>query len=124
MKTIGKFLASRRQRFLARRVQREIYQQILPHLNGTADCGYPFSSHDELVRSHIRDNLRLGLNLRLLGRVGAKLPKAYGNAFRYIAYRDLNERMEMYIRFAEENASPETCDPQFVATRLEPLPQA
>ena len=46
-----------------------------------------------------------------------KMPKAYGDAFRYIAYRDLNERMKMYLEIAERRIQPETCDPRFVATR-------
>jgi hypothetical protein len=45
----------------------------------------------------------------------AKLPKAYGDAFRYIAYRDLNERMKMYLEIAAERIQPKTCDPRFVA---------
>jgi hypothetical protein len=66
---------------------------------------------------HIRNNLQVGLNLRLIGEMAGKMPKAYGDAFRYIAYRDLNERMKMFLEIAERRIQPETCDPHLVATR-------
>ena len=109
------FFASIRQKQFDRRVNREIFQKIFPQLNGEANHGYPFGSKDEMVRLHIRNNLQLGLNLRLIGEMAGKMPKAYGDAFRYVAYRDLNERMKMYLEIAARRVQPETCDPRFVA---------
>jgi hypothetical protein len=98
-------------------VIREIYQKIFPHLNRNADHGYPFLSKDEMEKLFVRHELHARINLQLIERTAAKLPKAEGAAFRYIAYRDLNERMEMYLALAEERIQPETCGPRFVATR-------
>jgi hypothetical protein len=111
-----KLIANIRRKQFNRRVNREIFDKIFPHLNGEANHGYPFKSDDKMVRLHIRNNLQAGLNLRRIGEVAAKMPKAYGDAFRYIAYRDLNEFMEKYLEIAEERIQPETCDPRFVAT--------
>ena len=111
-----KFFANIRRKFFNRCVNREIFDKIFPQLNGEADHGYPFKSNGEMVRMHIRNNLEVGLNLRLIGEAASKMPKAYGDAFRYIAYRDLNERMKMYLEIAEERIQPETCDPRLVAT--------
>ncbi len=113
---LKQFFANIRRKLFHRRVNREIYQKIFPHLNGEADHGYPFDSKDEMVKLHIRNNLKVGLNLRLIGATAAKMPKAEGDAFRYIAYRDLNERMQMYLEIAEGRIQSETCDPSFVAT--------
>ena len=89
-----KFFAKIRRKQFNRRIENEIYQKIFAHLNGRANHGYPFDSDDKMIRLHIRNNLQAGLNLRRIGELAAKMPKAYGNAFRYIAYRDLNEFME------------------------------
>ena len=99
-----------------RRVNREIFDKIFPHLNQEANNGYPFHSDDQLVQSHIRGGLDAMLNLEAIEMTAAKLPAAYGKAFRHIAYRDLNERMKMYLEIAEERLQPERCDPRFVAT--------
>jgi hypothetical protein len=98
------------------RINREIFSKISPHLRNEGDYGYSFRSKDEMVRLHIRGCLQARLTLRLIEQTAAKLPKFQGDAFRYIAYRDLNERMEMYLELAEKCIQPETCDPQFVAT--------
>jgi hypothetical protein len=97
-----KFFASIRRKLFNRRVNREIFDNIFPHLNGHADNGYPFHSDHEMVRLHIRMNLQAGLNLRRIAEVAGRMPEAYGNAFRYIAYRDLNEFIERYLEIAEE----------------------
>ena len=116
MKNIRKFIANIRQKLFAARISREIYQKIFPQLNGEANHGYPFESDDEMVKLHIRGNLAAHGTLRLIERAAGKMPKAEGDAFRYIAYRDLNERMEMYLKLAEQREYPENCDPQLVAT--------
>jgi hypothetical protein len=114
-KIIGKFFASIRQKLFNQRVNWEIFHKIFPHLNRRADHGYPFSSKDEMVKLHIRGGLDAQMRFDMIERTAAKMPKAYGDAFRYIAYRDLNERMKMYLEIAAERVQPETCDPRFVA---------
>jgi hypothetical protein len=114
-KIIGKFFAKIRQTLFTARIEREIYHKIFPHLNQHADHGYPFGSKDEMVRLHIRSGLDAQMKFDMIERTAAKMPKAYGDAFRYIAYRDLNERMKMYLEIAAERVQPETCDPRFVA---------
>lgn len=110
-----KFIANIRRKLFNWRVNWEIFQKIFPHLRKDADHSYPFGSENEMVRLHIRNNLEAGLNLRRIGDVAARMPKAYGDAFRYVAYRDLNEFMERYLEIAEERIQSETCDPRFVA---------
>jgi hypothetical protein len=113
---IAKFLASIRRKLFAARVDREIFFKIFPHLNQKADHGYSFKSNDEMVRAHVRGHLQTSLDLDLIERVAARMPKAYGDAFRYIVYRDLNKRMEEYMELAERRIQPETCDPRWIAT--------
>ena len=117
MNPIKSFFAKIRQQFFCWRVNREIFHRISPHLRNETDYGYQFHSTDELVAAHIRLNLQAGLTLRLIERTAAKLPKFQGDAFRLIAYRDLNERMQMYLEIAEGCVQPESCDPRFIATR-------
>src|ERR1039457_3787851 len=114
-KIIGKFFVNIRQKLLNQRVNREIFQKIFPHINKEADHGYPFGSKDEMVRLHIRSGLDAQMKFDMIERTAAKMPKAYGDAFRYIAYRDLNERMKMYLEIAAERIQSETCDSRFVA---------
>jgi hypothetical protein len=99
------------------RVEWEIYHKVFKQLNGEAKCGYPFSSDEELVKSRVLQHEALQSALRIVEQTAAKMPKAYGDAFRYIAYRDLNERMFMYLELAAKRMQPESCDPRCVATR-------
>jgi hypothetical protein len=111
-----KFFANIRRKLFNRRVNREIFDKIFPQLNGETNHGYPFDSTDEMVKLHIHSGLDAQMKFDMIERTAARLPQAYGDAFRYVAYRDLNERMEMYLEIAAERIQPETCDPRFVAT--------
>jgi hypothetical protein len=114
---IGKFVAGIRRTLFELRVSREIYHRIFPHLNQEADHGYAFSSDDEIASSCSKSWLAAESTLRLIEQTAGRMPKAEGDAFRYIAYRDLNERMSMYLEFASQRVQPATCDPRFIATR-------
>ena len=116
MKPIKSFFAKIRQKFFNWRIDWEIYHKIFPHLNQHANHGYPFDSKDEMVRLHIRSGLDAHVKFNMIEWLAAKMPKAEGDAFRYIAYRDLNERMKMYLEIAAERIQPESCDPHLVAT--------
>ena len=111
-----KFFAKIRQFVFTLRTEREIYHKIFPQLRQEADHGYPFHSDDQLVESHIRGACDAQLNLDIIERTAAQMPAAYGKAFRYIAYRDLNARLEQYAKLAERRVFPKECDPRFVAT--------
>jgi hypothetical protein len=113
---IRKFFASIRQKLFEARMEREIYFRIFPHMNQEADHGYSFDSKDEMVRAHIRGRLQTSLDVDLIERAAARMPEAYGDAFRYIVYRDLGRRMERYMELAERRIQPETCDPHDIAT--------
>jgi hypothetical protein len=54
--------------------------------------------------------------LREIEEAGKAMPRAYGEAFRYIAYRDLNQRLARYQTIAPRRIFPKNCDPRFVAT--------
>lgn len=115
---IGKFFAKIRERLFTARVEREIYRKIFPHLRQEADNGYPFSSADELTREQIRGFLVASKLIRDLEQAGDKMPAAYGEAFRYVAYRDLNDRLTAYIELARESEyNPAPGDYQFAASR-------
>jgi len=81
-----KFFANIRRKLFTARIEREIYQKIFPHLNGVAKHGYPFDSDDEMVKMHIHGHLAAHGTLRLIERAAGKMPKAEGDAFRYIAF--------------------------------------
>ena len=112
-----KFIANPRRKLLNRRINREIYHKIFQHLNGWGTHGYPFNSDDEIVKMNMEAFLTTGSMVRLIERAASKMPKSEGEAFRHIAYRDLQKRMWMYVHFAEERMQPDGCDPCFVATR-------
>src|SRR5690349_4619059 len=99
---IQKFFARVHQTLFQALVEWEIYHRIFPHLNREAEHGYPFQSKDEMVGLHIGYNLHARIDLRMIERAAARMPRAYGDAFRYIAYKDLNHRIKMYLELAEE----------------------
>jgi hypothetical protein len=114
-KIIGKFFANIRRKLFNRRVNREIFDKIFPHLNQEANHGYPFNSEEEYEKKCLYAELDAKLHVEIIEKRAARMPEAYGKAFRYIAYRDLNERMKMYLEIAEERIQPQTCDPRLVA---------
>lgn len=116
-KRIGKFFATIRQKLFAARISREIYHKIFPHLNQVADHGYPFKSDEEIVDMNMKAFLTTGSTLWLIERAAIKMPKAEGDAFRHIVYRDLQKRMWRYVEFAHDRMHASDCEPRFVATR-------
>jgi len=105
-KTIGKFFANIRQKLLARRIHREIEHCIFPQLVGDKNCGYPFGDSDEeLEKLATFGALDARLHLDIIEHRARLMPDTYGHAFRYLAYRDLNKRLEMYEEFVRERTS-------------------
>ena len=117
MKNIKKFIERIRQRLFAAHVKREIYAKIFPHLRREADHGYPFDSDEKIIRSNMEAFLITESTLRLIERAADKMPKSEGDAFRHIAYRNLQRQMWRYLQFAHGRMQPPDCDPLFVATR-------
>ena len=117
MKIIKSFFAKIRQQFFNWRVNREIFHKISPHLHKEADYGYPFSSKDEMADQHIHSGLDAQTKFDMIEKAAAKMPQYYADAFRYIAYRDLNERLKMYLEIAAERVQPKNCNPRLIAKR-------
>lgn len=113
---IVSFCLNLRQLFVWR-IEHEIYYRIFPHLRQERDHGYSFRSDQELQQFVTREHAKSLALLATLQRDSAGMPKAYGLAFRYIMYRELNQRLEQYEAHMRRCIRPD-CDPQFVATRV------
>lgn len=116
LEIITEFLISIRDLFVWR-VEHEIYRRIAPHIRNERDNKYQFKSREEL-RKHIQnDQKETAAYLAYIERGADGMGEAYGEAFRYIMYRDINERLSKYHRLMRRRTRPTTCDPRFVATR-------
>ncbi len=114
--TIGSFLFNLHQLFIWR-VEREIYHRIFPHLRRERNNGYPFASDRDLQALLDQEHAKALALLTTIEHDSAQMPKAYGMAFRYIMYRDVNNRLKQYENLMRRCIRPE-CDPRFVATRV------
>lgn len=99
-----KFLAIHSQEFFEQQIDDEISKKIIPHLEGTADSRYLFRSSEEMIKLHMKGNLVTHGLLRKIEEAAGKMSQTEGDAFRFIAYRDLTEAMAMYLEFAEKRA--------------------
>jgi hypothetical protein len=113
---ISSFFAIVRQKLFEWRLESEIYGQVFPHLEKEGDHGYDFASDEELRRLIRHGNLDAQFHLEMITNEGKAMPKAYGEAFRYIAFRDINRRLAMYRAIATRRVQPKSCDPRRVAT--------
>ena len=100
---IGKFFAKISQKLSALRIRLEIERRIFPQLVGDKNCGYPFrDSEQELEKLATFGALDAQQHLEIIERRARLLPDTYGQAFRYLAYRDLNKQLEIYEEFVRE----------------------
>lgn len=97
----GKFFANGRQQMFAARIDWEIRQRILPHLNKDADYGYPFHSQDQLLELYLRNRVQAQMDFRTAGTVSSKLPREFRDAFNYIASRETGMILRAFVDFAE-----------------------
>jgi hypothetical protein len=104
IKHLKAILANPRGSLFATRVEHEIYSKIFPHLEHENDHGYPFGTDEGMNALAQFDELRECLNL--LDSQTKAMPKAYGEAFRYIMCRDLNHRLRMYANLAQWRIPP------------------
>jgi hypothetical protein len=112
MKSIRAFFSNIRLKAMTRRIEQEIFFRIFDHLNRRRDFGYPFASDDDLETAVVHGNLDSELHLRMIEKEGRAMPEAYGKAFLYIVYRDINHRLASYRAFARKRAQPLTCHPR------------
>jgi hypothetical protein len=113
--TIASFFINIRQLFVWR-IEREIYYRIFPHLRRDRNHAYPFQSDDELRRLLEREHAQAHALLETISRDSAQMPKAYGMAFRYIMYRDFNQRLKQYETLMRRCIRTD-CNPKYVATK-------
>ncbi len=116
MKTIKKFIANLRRKLFTDRTEREIYHKIFPHLNQRADHGYPFSDQNGLFKASLDGSIGLRRMRLEFDQATRKMPEAEALALSYIAHRDLNERLAMYLKFAQEREYNPECEPHLMAT--------
>ena len=102
MKSINSFFAKISQKLFNQHVHQQIEHGIFPQLCGKQN-GYPFGdSEEKLEELATFGELDVQLHLDIIERRSKQLPDTYGAAFRYIAYRDINARLEMYEKFARQ----------------------
>lgn len=106
------FLQQLRQKFLDNRVSREIFDRIFPHIQGEKNHGYAFRSSSEMDAETAK--LDAQALLEKIERHASNMPEAYSQAFRHVMHRDLNARLQMYEKIAQQRVR-RTCDPRFVA---------
>jgi len=99
-----------------RRLNREIFSSLMPHLGHESDEGYPFTSDEEITAQ--TEALDLERMLQDIEGKIKKLPAAYGRCFRYLMHKDIYERLQMYAQVAKCETPPATIDPRFVARPL------
>lgn len=112
--SVGSFFARMRQKWFARRLNREIYEHLFAHLNGEEDCGYPFRDDDQM-ESQTEALDAVALLQKIEGRI-QRMPDGYGKCFRYLLHRELNAVLRKYDQEAKRHVQPANIDPRFVAT--------
>jgi hypothetical protein len=110
MKQIQLFFANIHQKFADWRVNREIFNGIFPHLQKEADHGYPFSSDEEFCREAHQAHLSAISLFKEIECQARRMPKAYGEAFRYTTYSDLSKQMRTYLQIGRRRVQPEAID--------------
>ena len=100
------FFARMRRKLFKRRLHREIYSKVFPHVGRESNEGYPFADYGDMV-THTESFDVKDLLVEVERHV-ARLPEAYGKCFRYIMHRDIYERLNMYAEVAKRRAHPDT----------------
>ena len=113
MKPTESFFTRLRQKLFKWHLEWEIYNRIAPHIHGEKDCGYLFDCEAELCKESLEGHINTQLNLEIIERQADHMGKAYGEAFRYIMYRDLNMRLLMYLKLAQRRVPPKCRIPRF-----------
>jgi hypothetical protein len=106
-------IATLREKWLMWKIEREIYGSIFPHLERRRIREYPFQSDEELQKIILHGKLDAQLHLATIERQADEMGKAYGEAFRFVMYRDLNRRMLMYARLVQRRVPSRVRVPQY-----------
>jgi len=114
---IRPLFAKIRNLWLLIRIENQIYGRIFPHLEREKDFGYPFQSDKEFEAHRDADERELERLIASIRTHSENMPRAYGEAFRYLAFRDLRNRAMQYEKIARQRVQPKTCDPRFLAVR-------
>ena len=117
---ISSFLDRVREKFYRKRIDREIFGSIFPHLERERDLGYSFETEEHMDAETERLDARPVL--AAIEEHIRRMPRAYGKAFRHVMHRDLNNRLRMYQRFARRQVQPAHMDPRRVAIAVRLLP--
>jgi len=117
IQNIKLFFARLRQLLFERRLNTEIFKRIFPHINQEQGCGYAFMSKLDFQKTLLREGQRTHEALDELERTTEAMPEAYGQALRFIFYRDLQARLAMYQRLAKREVQPKHYDLRSIATR-------
>ena len=112
----GSFFVRIRQKLFSNRINWEIFERIFPHHRGEKNHGYSFDTRQEMIAQ--TEQLDMEGLLKKIERHIGNMPDAYGESFRYVMHRDLQQRLRMYEKVASCRVR-RPCDPRFIATRLE-----
>ncbi len=113
--TTGSFFARLRQRWFDRRLNREIFDRIMPHLERERNAGYSFSTGEEMDAQ--TEDLDIQPLLDAVEERIRNMPTAYGACFRHIMHRELHARLRRY-ELAARRRVRRTCDPRHVAVHV------
>jgi hypothetical protein len=100
IKRFGKLLADLHFKVFTARRENEIHH-IFSQVHGRADSGFPFATMAQMNQQTEARNLRVLLDL--IDKQCPEMGSAYGNAFRYLLYRDIYARLELYLRHIQTN---------------------
>ena len=96
--------ANDQQQMLAARVEWEIRQMIFLHLKHKADYGYPFATPNEMMEQYASDQLNATIALDELFIATGKMRQEYGEAFCYIAFREISNVINAFLEVAERQS--------------------
>jgi hypothetical protein len=115
MKPIGKFIAEIQGELFTSFEAREVFSKLLPTFDGEAIHGEPFTTENKLFKARLGSTIEMTRMLERIDRAARKMSQTEGDTFRYIAARDLSQRMAQYLQFAEDREFHLEDDPRLVA---------
>jgi len=121
MKPIKSFFSKIRYKLFVLIIEWEIYHRIFPHLQKNKKCQYPFNSDCELLKATVQHSLEADYFIKTISNRAEKMDRAYGEAFRYIMYRDISERMKMFEQLVKQRTYPPLWNPRSVRKTASPL---
>jgi hypothetical protein len=107
IKRIISFFANLGDNLFALSVEREIYHRIAPQINREKDFAYSFRSKPGLRDAALKGHEDFLANIKIIEWQAENMGKFYGEAFRYIMYRDLNNRIREYLHLAQWRVDPD-----------------